>query len=414
MVEMRADSSFSPDPNDSASPRNAEASQEPYLQRFSVSFEYPVHFTVNALAPDNPVVAEAVRRTDPMRRHRVLVVVDKGVAAVTPNLESAVRAYGEAHAATLELTGAPEIVPGGEAAKVTSAVVDRVLARIHDDRIDRKSCVLVIGGGAVQDAAGYAASIAHRGVRVVRMPTTVESQCDSGVGVKNAINAFDTKNFVGSFAPPFAVVNDRDFLVTLSPRDVRAGMAEAVKVALLKDPAFFDWLWRKAETLAAGEMRAVEQLVRRTAELHLEHIAGCGDPFERAASKPLDYGHWAAHKLEALSSFELRHGEAVAIGLAIDGRFAVERGLLSEEVVARVCVLLERLGFTLWHSSLALRASDGRRAVMDGLEEFREHLGGALILTLLSDIGRPVDVDSVDTAVMERAIAWLEFRGRAR
>lgn len=385
-----------------------------YLQRFSVSYEYPVFFTDDALAGDNPILADAVRRLEPARGHRVLFVVDEGVATATPPLLEALRSYADRHASALDLAGGPEVVPGGEAAKVSRDVVDRVLSRIHDDRLDRKSCVIVVGGGAVQDAAGYAASVAHRGIRCVRMPTTVESQCDSGVGVKNAVNAFGAKNFVGTFAPPFAVVNDRRFLATLSARDLRAGMAESVKAALLRDRPFFDWLWRNAEELAAGDAQAVDYLVRRTAELHLAHIAESGDPFELGASKPLDHGHWAAHKLEALSAFELRHGEAVAIGLVIDGRFAVERGLLSEEVVARTCVLLERLGFELWHPALSLRAAAGTRAVMEGLEEFREHLGGKLVLTLLADVGKAVDVEEVDAALVERAIAWLEYRSRSR
>ena len=393
---------------------DADFAADVHVQRFSVSYEYPVLFTSGALDPVNPTLARVASRLEPDAPRRALAVVDEGVAAATPGLVDSISAYAEAHAGALMLAAEPEIVPGGEAAKISTAVVDGVLRRIHDSGIDRKACVLVIGGGAVQDAAGYAASIAHRGVRVIRMPTTVESQCDSGVGVKTAINAFGTKNYVGTFAPPFAVVNDRRFLATLSARDVRAGMAEAVKVALLRDPEFFEWLWRNAEDLVACDSRAVQQLVRRTAELHLEHIARSGDPFEHGAAKPLDYGHWAAHKLESLSCYELRHGEAVAIGLVIDSRYAVEHGLLSEQVVARVCVLLERLGFSLWHPSLAERTSGGRRTVMAGLEEFREHLGGALTLTLLADVGRPVDVGDVDGGRMERAIAWLEFRSRSR
>jgi 3-dehydroquinate synthase len=371
-------------------------------------------FTSGALDPVNPTLARAASRLEPAQARRVLVVVDEGVVDATPGLVDSVCAYANTHATALVLAGQPEIVPGGEAAKVSTAVVDSVLRRIHDAGIDRKSCVLVIGGGAVQDAAGYAASIAHRGVRVIRMPTTVESQCDSGVGVKTAINAFGTKNYVGTFAPPFAVVNDRRFLATLSRRDVRAGMAEAVKVALLRDAGFFEWLWRNAEALAACDSRTVQALVQRTAALHLDHIAGAGDPFEHGAAKPLDYGHWAAHKLESLSRYELRHGEAVAIGLVIDSRYGVERGLLSEQVVARLCVLLERLGFTLWHDSLTAHAADGERAVLAGLEEFREHLGGAITLTLLADVGRCVDAGDVDVNGMERAIAWLEYRSGSR
>jgi 3-dehydroquinate synthase len=390
------------------------ASDEAYVQRFGVTFEYPVYFTSDAFAPRNDVLVRAASRLESDRKHRFVAVVDDGVASARPDLVPAIAAYARAHDAVLSLVGEPDVVPGGERAKVTEDVYRRVLETTHAKGLDRKSFVLIVGGGAVQDAAGYAASIAHRGLRVVRMPTTVESQCDSGVGVKNAINAFSTKNYVGTFAPPFAVINDRELLATLSARDFRAGMAEAVKVALLRDASFFDWLWRNAERLAACDRSATDVLVRRTAELHMQHIAGSGDPFEHGAAKPLDYGHWAAHKLESLSQYELRHGEAVAIGLAIDTRYAAERGVLPDEVVARVCVLLERLGFTLWHSTLSARNGDGRRVVLAGLEEFREHLGGNLVLTLLRDVGQPLDADGIDEARMERAIAWLEYRSRAR
>jgi len=411
---MRAVSSSSTEKLSPGAARESADADAPYVQRFAVAYEYPVYFTEAAFEPRNDVLRRAAGRLEPERVHRFVVVIDDGVANARPGVAAAVADYARAHAHNLALVGEPEIVPGGERAKVTEEVYRRVLERAHAGGLDRKSFVLIVGGGAVQDAAGYAASIAHRGLRVIRMPTTVESQCDSGVGVKNAINAFDTKNYVGSFAPPFAVVNDRDLLSTLSTRDCHAGMAEAVKVALLRDPDFFEWMWRNAERLARCEPAATDALVRRTAELHMQHIAESGDPFEHGAAKPLDYGHWAAHKLESLSSYELRHGEAVAIGLAIDSRYAAERGVLAEEVVARVCVLLERLGFTLWHSALAEKIPNGRRVVLAGLEEFREHLGGNLVLTLLRDVGAPVDVDGIDEARMERAIAWLEYRSRTR
>src|SRR4029078_10058039 len=117
--------------------------------------------------------------------------------------------------------------------------------------------------GAMLDAVGYAAATTHRGVRIVRVPTTVLAQCDGGVGLKNGVNAFGVKNFLGAFAPPFAIVNDERFLETLPARDRRAGMAEAVRVALVRDAAFFQWLETEAIALAAFEPAALATLVRR-------------------------------------------------------------------------------------------------------------------------------------------------------
>src|SRR6185312_16684743 len=158
-------------------------------------------------------------------------------------------------------------------------------------------------------------------------PTTVLAQNDAGIGVKNGINAFGAKNMLGTFAAPFAVINDGRFLATLGERDRIAGMAEAVKVALVRDAKFFAWLRAAAPRLAAFDRDAVAQSIRRCAELHLAHIATGGDPFELGNARPLDFGHWAAHKLEVMTDHALRHGEAVALGMALDARYSVEAGL---------------------------------------------------------------------------------------
>ena len=137
-----------------------------------------------------------------------------------------------------------------------------------------------LGGGAVLDAVGFAAAAAHRGVRLVRVPTTTLAQADSGVGVKNGINAFGKKNFLGTFSPPWAVINDEAFLQTLSDRDWRCGIAEAVKVALLKSERFFDQIGEAVPRLRMRDEQALIPIVRRSAWLHLHHITDGGDPFE--------------------------------------------------------------------------------------------------------------------------------------
>src|SRR5690606_38845412 len=148
-----------------------------------------------------------------------------------------------------------------------------------DHHIDRHSYVVAIGGGAVLDAVGLVATTTHRGVRHIRVPTTVLAQNDSGVGVKNGGNLQGVKEFVGTFAAPFAVLNDRDFAMSLPDRDKVAGMAEAVKVALIRDAAFFAWLEQHSEHLATFERDAMATMIRRCAELHMRQIAHGGDPF---------------------------------------------------------------------------------------------------------------------------------------
>jgi 3-dehydroquinate synthase len=248
----------------------------------------------------------------------------------------------------------------------------------------------------------------------VRVPTTVLAQADSGVGVKNGVNAFGVKNFFGAFAPPFAVLNDAHFLRTLGRRDTIAGMAEAVKVALIRDPEFFRWLETHAGPLAAGDPSPLAELIRRSAQLHLDHIATSGDPFELGSARPLDFGHWAAHKLESLTQNRLRHGEAVAIGIALDTIYSADVGLLRRATVEPVLGLLEALGFRLWDDALAATdGRDGRPSVLDGLAEFREHLGGELTVTLLGDIGRGAEVHEMREALVVGALAALRRRDGA-
>lgn len=376
-------------------------------QRFSVDYDYPVVFCRGAFSVSEPTLAWAISRREPDRRHPVFVVLDGGLVDARPGLPRDVQGYLESHAERLSLRAEPYVMPGGEAAKNDPGLIADLHERLAAARLDKQGALLVVGGGAVLDAAGYAGSTTHRGVRIVRMPTTVLSQNDAGVGVKTSVNAFGAKNFLGTFAPPFAVVNDAELLSSLPLRDVRAGLAEAVKVALIRDASFFEWLEQNAGALREAEPQPLEAAVRRCAELHLQHIATGGDPFERGSARPLDYGHWAAHKLETLTHHALRHGEAVAIGMALDATYAVQKGILDEAACARLCGLLRALGLPVFDPMLKAE-SRGKSSLLAGLEEFREHLGGALSVTLLERIGKGVEVTDMDPTAIARAVTRLE------
>jgi 3-dehydroquinate synthase len=382
-------------------------------QGFSVAYEFPVVFTTGLFQPENPVLVETLCRLEPNREHRCLVFIDDGLLMTRPSLPDEITAYAKRHSDHMRLIADPVVIPGGEKIKVELHFVEQMQRQLFEHRIDRHSYVIAIGGGAVLDAVGLVAATTHRGVRHIRIPTTVLAQADSGVGVKNGVNLYDQKNFVGAFAPPFAVLNDLDFIDTLPARDKVAGMAEAVKVALIRDGEFFRWLERNADDLVVFERRAMAHLVRRCAELHMHQIAHGGDPFETGSARPLDFGHWAAHRLESLTRYHVRHGEAVAIGMALDTRYSVECGLLPAESEERVRFLLDHLGFRLWHPALDGKTADGRHAILDGLREFREHLGGELTITLLSGIGTAVEVHEIDEALMLRAIGVLKERAQS-
>ncbi|MDB6022119.1 MAG: aroB [Pedosphaera sp.] len=385
------------------------------IQRtIQVGFDLRVFFTRQAFAPANPLLREVLTDRQSGRTHGVLLVMDEALAQAQPTLAGEIESYFAHAAPRLKLVCPPMIIEGGERTKNSYFHVSEIHSHIDRYHIDRHSYLLALGGGALLDMAGLAAATAHRGVRHVRLPTTTLSQADSGVGVKNGINAFGKKNFIGTFAPPFAVVNDFDMLNSLSDRDKRAGYVEAVKVALIRNREFFEALEADAARLAAFEPPAMQRLIQRCAELHLDHITTSGDPFEFGSARPLDFGHWAAHKLEQLSEYKIRHGEAVAVGLALDVIYSRKMGFLEEASAERVLCLLEKLGFELYANELLHTDSDHSLMVLNGLEEFREHLGGQLAITLLKAIGTGFEVHEMQFSKIIEAIYELQERQAQR
>jgi 3-dehydroquinate synthase len=375
-----------------------------------LNYDLRVLFTKQLFHVDNLVLRSLIAPDSSSSPVKVLIVLDEALAQAQPALAPEVEAYFALHRDRLQLVCSPIVIEGGERTKNSYFHVSEIHSQIDRYHIDRHSFVIAIGGGALLDMAGLAAATAHRGVRHIRVPTTTLSQADSGVGVKNGINAFGKKNFIGTFAPPFAVLNDFNFLETLSARDKRAGYVEAVKVALIKDRAFFESIEKEVSQLRAFAPEAMEKLIFRCAELHLDHISGSGDPFEAGSSRPLDFGHWAAHKLEQLSDYSIRHGEAVAIGIALDTLYSRDIGLLEAGSADRILSLIENLGFDLFASELLRVNSSNSLLVLEGLEEFREHLGGSLTITLLQSIGRGIEVHEMSAPKVVNGIKELQER----
>ncbi len=380
-------------------------------QRFAVSYAYPVVFQRDLFAPECETLAELLARdaTAPAP-HRVLVVMDRGVERAHPTLPRRVTEWLAARRGRIELAAPIEYLPGNEFVKRHDGVAERLVKLAYQTHFGRKDTFVVIGGGAVQDVAGYAAGIIHRGCRTIRVNTTTLAQADAGVGVKNGVDYGACKNFLGTFAPPFAVVNDATFLPTLSDKDWRNGIAEAVKVAAIKDAAFLAWLEAHADALRTRDLDAMEAMVERTAALHLAHIAGAGDPFEQGSARPLDFGHWSAHRLEAMTCYQLSHGEAVAVGVALDTVYASLVGLVTPPECTRVVALLRDCGLRVWSDELSLRGTDGRLAVLEGLRQFREHLGGELCVTFPKGLGAKAELHELDEDLLERAVTLLRER----
>ena len=379
-------------------------------QQFSVDFQYPVTFTEDLFEVANPTLLNSLTRLESSKTHRAVVFIDEGVLNANPVLIGKINTYFENYGSSIMLAGPPIVMPAGEGIKTNPSHVSQMQKIVARQRIDRHSFVIGIGGGALLDAVGLVAATAHRGIRHIRIPTTVLAQNDSGVGVKNGVNLFDQKNYFGTFCPPFAVINDYRFIESLSERDKIAGMSEAVKVALIRDTEFFHWLEANAVALSTFEKAPMLHMIRRCAELHMHQIANGGDPFEFGSARPLDFGHWSAHRLEALTQYTLRHGEAVAIGIALDAHYSV----LSEHLPAgydeRICQLLDVLGFDLFHDKLSSVSASGKLNIVEGLNEFKEHLGGELTITLLEELGIGVEVNVMDEHLINQSVAWLKNR----
>jgi len=365
---------------------------------FHVPFVHRLRFTQDVLGDEQNVLAELLQPSG-HGPARVQIWVDRHLNDARSELVPAIERFCARHATQFRRTGPIELVPGGEEIKNDVHVLEHMLKVMHAAELDRRSYVVVMGGGAVLDAVGFAAAIAHRGIRLVRLPTTTLAQADSGVGVKNSVNLFRKKNWIGTFAVPWAVINDATLLESLSDRDFRCGFAEAIKVGLLKDAALYGRIEALTVAIRDRDMNAAWPILRQSARLHLEHITRGGDPFEAELARPLDYGHWSAHRLEAMSNFRLRHGEAVAIGVAVDTVYSSLVHGFPAAAADRVLQCLTRLRLLAFDPLL-----NEVDPLFAGLEEFRQHLGGQLTLTMLKDIGQSFEVHAIDRSQMTEAL----------
>lgn len=368
-------------------------------QHFQVDFNFNLIFTQNLFNIKNNILLNILSENS-FGKSKAIIILDKGVKDAHPKLKDSIINYFIAHQTALELCGEVIEIPGGEQAKNNEGYITNILSAINQFGIDRHSYVIVIGGGAVIDAVGFAATIAHRSIRLIRIPTTILSQNDSGIGVKNGINYFGKKNFIGTFSAPYAVINDDVFLSTLDDRDWRSGISEAIKVALIKDKDFFQWIETNTGALNNRDQDVMNTLIYRCADLHMKHIQNSGDAFEQGSSRPLDFGHWAAHKLEQLTNYDIRHGEAVAVGIALDSTYSFLKGFLSKGNLERILECILNLGFSLTNSQL-------NHEIINGLNEFREHLGGKLTIMLLESIGSGFEVNEMDDDIVLASIAFM-------
>ena len=375
-------------------------------QKFKVSFSYPVHFTRYVFNPANSLLADCMTGCSD-KAARALMIIDAGVVTANQDLLAQINSWFSAFSGKVELVKPPMIVPGGENAKNGWSGVREIMTCAGLEHLDRQSYIIAVGGGSVLDMAGFAASLVHRGIRLIRLPTTVLSQNDAGVGVKNGMNDGGTKNFAGTFAPPHAVINDFEFLKTLPFQEWISGVAEAFKVAIIADKEFFTWLCESARKVKDRNQAVMERIVYKTAQLHLNHIATSGDPFEFGSARPLDFGHWAGHRLELISNFTIGHGAGVAIGITIDSAYAMLEKRISREDFTSIINAIQSCGLPTSSELLKRLDSNGEPDVLNGIEQFREHLGGELCVTLPNPIGSKIEVHQINRELLKEAICII-------
>jgi 3-dehydroquinate synthase len=350
------------------------------------------------------LLAEAGALIAPMlRRKRVAIVTDENVAAAQlHNLQAGLSAGG--------ITSEVLILPAGEATKSWDQF-SRTVEWLIAQKVERGDVVVAFGGGVIGDLAGFAAAVVRRGVRFVQVPSSLLAQVDSSVGGKTGINSPLGKNLIGAFHQPSLVLADTAVLGTLTPRDFLSGYGEVVKYGLLGDAAFFDWLEGKGPALAAGDMAARVQAVKRSCQMKAEIVQR--DETEQGDRALLNLGHTFCHALEAATGYgdRLLHGEGVAMGCVLAFELSARMGLCSQEDPSRLRAHLRDMGM-----KVDLADIDGDLPDVEGLLDLmgqdKKVVDGQLRFILARGIGDAfVTADVPRDKVLAVLQDALELRG---
>ena len=296
-------------------------------------------------------------------------------------------------------------VPEGERSKSVASAV-RLWDELARSRLARRDLVLNLGGGVIADLGGWVASGYMRGVPYVNVPTTLLAQVDGALGGKVAVNHPLAKNLLGAFHQPAGVVSAIGFLDTIADRHLRAGLAEAIKKAVIASPAYFELIDDTLEALLDRDRDALAALVRGAAAIKCALIER--DPYEEDLRRPLNFGHTIGHPLETVTGYgPLLHGEAVALGMVVESRIAAARGLLEPDLLERIVDLLRRCRLPTVAGDLAapVRAA----AVIDAMEKVRLIRAGSLRYVLPVRLGETEIADDVGEDEVVAALASVDI-----
>lgn len=347
---------------------------------------YPIRIQAGGLAH---LVETWARETRPSS---VLVIADKATA----------EHFGLAVQGAIDRTGCRSGVltlPPGETTK-NILYLQKCWDACFDHKLDRSSAIAALGGGVVGDLAGFAAATYLRGIRLVQIPTTLLAQVDSSVGGKTAINHPESKNSIGAFYQPNAVLIDPATLRSLPEKEFKAGLAEVVKYGVIADGAFFTWLEQNTAAILKHDPEAIGHLVETCCRIKAQVVGA--DETENGLRAILNFGHTFAHAIEAVAGYgQILHGEAVAVGMALAGKLAATMGLWKEAEQNRLLALMKALGldhrFPLPGIPLA---TDG---LLEAMTRDKKVRGGRLRLILPEGLGQVQMHDAIPVEAVRAA-----------
>lgn len=359
----------------------------------------PVHVEV-ALGPDSypihigegllPEIGRLLSPSEPGRRAGI-ITTENLVALYAGTVQDSLANGG------WEVSLFP--VPDGESSKCLS-IAEWLYNALLEANFDRTSTVFALGGGMVGDLAGFVAATFMRGIDLVQLPTSLLAQVDASVGGKVAVNLPAGKNLVGAFHQPQAVIIDTQPLQTLPQRQFRCGLAEVIKHAAIADAEMFEYLSHSMPRVLAGHRIALKYLLARNCQIKAEVVSQ--DPHEHGRRVILNYGHTIGHALErAAGEWDLTHGEAVALGMIVESRLAVELGLAEPHTAERLRELVRAAGLPTTASSIDLQRAAAALSVD------KKIAGGRLRLPIVPQIGQVQITEQVQLPVLQQAITNL-------
>ena len=294
------------------------------------------------------------------------------------------------------------LLPDGEAHK-NWETLNKIFDILIENRCERRTTLLALGGGVIGDLAGFAAAVYQRGVPLVQIPTTLLAQVDSAVGGKTAINHPLGKNMIGAFYQPLAVISDTDTLATLPDRELAAGVAEVIKYGLIRDAKFFDWLEKNMGRLVARESEALAYAIERSCSIKADIVAA--DERETGIRALLNYGHTFGHAIEAGQGFGAwLHGEAVSAGMVLATKLSQRMGLLARHDVTRVIDILSRAGLPVVAPEFGVE----RYLALMGHDKKVE--GGRIRFVLLKRLGDAFVADNVPADALNEVLGKQSAR----